>query len=139
MNFWHILSSFYRIQYVSRFCTQKIKTPGKGIYLVFNLVKTCLGKGKPKTVLKVYAQLIILNFQKQKKKLLKMFRSLFYFFLIFLGFYGSRSLQIRALFFSGCKTRFYIDFSRNRPSLKCTPRYYVLRRCTVLPARRASL
>ena len=88
-----------------------------------NLVKTYHSKGKSNPVLKISGHLIILIFGKQKKKLLKMFQGLFYFFRIFLRFYGSRSLQIRAVFFHTTQTRFYIDFSRNRPSLKCTPRY----------------
>ena len=86
--------------------SEKIKTPSKGIYLVFNLVKTRVSKGKPNPVLKIPAQLIPEIFQKQNKKLLKIFRSSFYFSRVFLRFYGSRSLQIRALFFLDAKLDF---------------------------------
>ena len=86
--------------------SQKIKTPSKGIYLVFNLVKTRVSKGKPNPVLKIPAQLIPDIFQKHDKKLLKIFRISFYFSRVFPRFYGSRSLQIRALFFLDTKLDF---------------------------------
>ena len=100
---------------------RKIKTPGKGIYLYLNF-KTHIPRGN-KTVLKMYGKLIRAEIWKPFKKFLKIFWRLETFFLNFLGFYKSRSLQIRAVFFHTIKTRFYIEFRRYQRSLKCTPRY----------------
>ena len=64
-------TSYHRfIEYNTRlvFAHKKIKTPGKGIYLVFNLVKTRVSKGKPNPVLKIPAQLIPEIFLKHGKK-----------------------------------------------------------------------
>ena len=106
---------------LSRKNIHKIKTPSKGIYLWF-IFKTHIPKGN-KTVLKVYSKLIRAEIWKPFKKFLKIFWRLDAFFLIFPGFYKSRSLQIRTVFFHTIKTRFYIEFRRYQRSLKCTPRY----------------
>ena len=87
---------------------RNIKTPGKGIN--FDLIfKTHIPKGN-KTVLKPDSKLIQIEIWKPLKKFLEIFWRLEDFIIIFLGFYKSRSLQIRAVFFHTIKTRFYIEF-----------------------------
>ena len=63
-----------------------------------------------KTVLKVFTKLIPDEIEKKWKKILENLEKYYDFLHDFPEFYGSRSLQIRALFFYTIKIGFYMNF-----------------------------